>query len=697
MNNQLNFDHSLLEPHFSTQVYKAYLTYIKNTIGLEEAKILIEKSGLNWDYLQNTSNWVSETFAEKFYNVILTDPRISKNFSYESGKLAMSKEMMGGAHLIAMQILDPKLIFKQIPFFASKLNKVDKVEIIHTSKNAVKLNLKIGRHTEYIDQIVQNWIGYLEHIPTMFGYEKANSNITVKENNDIDISLVWVVRYNLPFIRKVRAYSFISILISLIIYLIQSKNTYNSNISLISGVLSLMVFIISSSFFVLKKRKAFNGNKKNLVNLLHETEERYKDLLNKKVELDRKYKESKILSEVLQRINKSNSDPNEIIKITLNEIKQSLKYDRVLYMSNNELTNELETHSMIGFDNKMTSVLFNYKIDLNQITNEEFHLGNIFKNKKSFLLPVTKDYFSSLSEEGKSILVFVKSKSFLAVPVYSDKSGFGVLLVDYYITSKVLNNEDLEFIQCVSNQLGITLENIKSYNKEIQIREAFQKFVPDEVVKSMLGENKLDLVNGIQTEGTIIFSDLRGFTANSEILGAEFMVNIMNYYFKEMSKIIYKNNGIIERLMGDGMLALFNAFKNDRDHAIHAYQASLDMQNMMSTINSEINSRVKLLNKVWKPFELGIAVNSGPFIVGNIGTEGKTEFTSFGETVNTTARICEISKQYGNCILISGNSEKYNLLIQGIDIGEVNIRGSNKKIKIILQKIMNEYDQNKVA
>ncbi len=698
MKNKSDFDPTLLTPHYSTQIYKAYLYNLEKILGLNEAQALIEKCGLNWDYLKNTSNWVSETFAERFYDHICSDPRIDKNFSYESGKIAMSNELIGGAQLLAMQLMDPVLIFNKIPYFAAKLNKVDFVEFSLIQKGHVQIKLTAGRNTKYFDQFIQNWLGYLEQIPALFDNDVAHGEIIESNEKVALIQLKWKPNKLVPRLRKARILSF-TLSIFIIPLLLNSTTNKNNFLMVALSLLAVLSFLFSHLWILKFKNKNKRKGKANLNSLLKETEDRYKDLLSKKIELDRKYKESRILSDVLQRINSSDKDIRALVNMTVNEIKNNLKYDRVLYMAYDELTHSLKTQDICGFESKMAKVLSNYQIDLAQETNEHFHLGNLFKNKKSILIPVTSDYFKSLSSEGKSILVFVQSKSFLAVPVYSEQSSFGVLLVDYHLSAKTLTQDDLEFIQCVANQLAISIENIKSFEKEIKVRKAFQKFVPAEVVKSMLGENKLDLEKGISTTGTILFSDLRGFTKNSEVLGPDFLVQAMNLYFREMSKIVYKNGGIIERLMGDGLLAIFNAFNSEESHAKQALATAEEMLQSLSSINNEIEKQVIALGKTWKPFELGIGLNSGPFIVGNIGTDGKTEFTSFGDTVNTTARICEISKQYGNCILYSQACIDYGMTNKGTSLVLQAVRGSSKTIHIyIIQNKNTELpNQEKVA
>src|SRR3954469_25931507 len=99
-----SFDHSLLEQHYSTRVIKGHLKYLEKKFTLEKAKEIVDKTGLSWEFLNEETNWVSDKYANRFLDILIKEQGIDSNFSYLSGKICMSKELLGPVQLLIMQL-----------------------------------------------------------------------------------------------------------------------------------------------------------------------------------------------------------------------------------------------------------------------------------------------------------------------------------------------------------------------------------------------------------------------------------------------------------------------------------------------------------------------------------------------------------------------------------------------------------------
>jgi adenylate cyclase len=221
---------------------------------------------------------------------------------------------------------------------------------------------------------------------------------------------------------------------------------------------------------------------------------------------------------------------------------------------------------------------------------------------------------------------------------------------------------------------------LEAFERE-RIRDMFGRFVPEAVVDEVLAQTK----DGIHLGGkmrvcTMMFTDLRGFTTFSETRSAEEVIHILNYYFGEMTQAVLDHGGTLMSYLGDGMMAVFGAPLDQEDHADRAVAASREI----------ILDRLPRVNEWLKEqgygegFRMGIGLNSGPLMVGNIGSERRMEYTTIGDTVNTASRIEGLTKGTPFPLFIADSTRA--LLREEpddlIDIGELDIRGRSEKVRL---------------
>ena len=182
------------------------------------------------------------------------------------------------------------------------------------------------------------------------------------------------------------------------------------------------------------------------------------------------------------------------------------------------------------------------------------------------------------------------------------------------------------------------------------IRKTFARYLSDEIVNKLLESEEGLKIGGKRQRITILTSDLRGFTALSEQLPPEKVVEILNIYLKDILKVITKHGGTIDKLLGDGIMVLFGAPITREDDATRAVACALEMQLEMVNINQKMRS-LGLPN-----LQMGIGINTGEAVVGNIGSQEHTEYTAIGWEVNLAFRIETYAT--GNQILISNSTRE---------------------------------------
>jgi adenylate cyclase len=209
----------------------------------------------------------------------------------------------------------------------------------------------------------------------------------------------------------------------------------------------------------------------------------------------------------------------------------------------------------------------------------------------------------------------------------------------------------------------------------------FSRFVPENVVDQVLAQADEDLrLGGVQREGTVMFSDLRGFTSFAESLPVERVIEVLNIYLGEMSAAILDNGGTLVAYMGDGIMAVFGAPIEQPDHADRALQAAREMLGpRLATFNDYLRAE-----GLGEGFRMGVGLNSGHVMSGNVGSQRRLEYTAIGDTTNTAARLEGMTKGTPHQLFLSDATREF---LHGepddlVFVGEFEVRGRTQKIKL---------------
>ena len=180
-------------------------------------------------------------------------------------------------------------------------------------------------------------------------------------------------------------------------------------------------------------------------------------------------------------------------------------------------------------------------------------------------------------------------------------------------------------------------------------RDAFARFVPEAVVhEAMERAGTHGWLEAENIDATVLFSDLRGFTTFSEGREPDVVLGLLNRYLAEMSDVIMSHGGTVVGYLGDGIIAVFGAPLADADHADHALAAAREMLDRLEDYNAWATTR-----GVEEPFRMGVGLNAGPIMAGNVGSTRRMEYTVIGDTANTASRIEGMTKGSGYSIFLA--------------------------------------------
>jgi len=211
------------------------------------------------------------------------------------------------------------------------------------------------------------------------------------------------------------------------------------------------------------------------------------------------------------------------------------------------------------------------------------------------------------------------------------------------------------------------------------IRQAFQQYMAPELVSELLKNPKKLSYGGSLQEISVLFSDIRSFTTYSENHSPEETVNILKEYLTAMVNVIVENQGILDKFVGDEIMALFGTPLPLPNHALNACKVALQMREKMTELQEKWRSEGK------ESFEIGIGVNTGSAVVGNLGSEQIFDYTAIGDTINLGARLESINKEYDtpkHIIISEFTYEHVKELVEVRYLDEVKVKGKNKAVKI---------------
>ena len=189
----------------------------------------------------------------------------------------------------------------------------------------------------------------------------------------------------------------------------------------------------------------------------------------------------------------------------------------------------------------------------------------------------------------------------------------------------------------------LVLEDI---TEEKRVRSTMSRYMSKEIADQVLSTGELEL-GGTEQRVTVMFSDIRGFTSISEALGPRETVSLLNDYFTEMVDVIFQHGGILDKYMGDGIMALFGAPLIGTHDPDNALAAADDMMQRLAELN------LRRVASDHTPLDIGIGFSTGPTVIGNIGSVRRLDYTVIGDTVNLASRLESASKQYAAKILLS--------------------------------------------
>ena len=249
---------------------------------------------------------------------------------------------------------------------------------------------------------------------------------------------------------------------------------------------------------------------------------------------------------------------------------------------------------------------------------------------------------------GADSIVSQGVRSTICAPLITESNVHGVVYADRLDPFAAFTSDDLELISAVAAQTAMAVETNKAHKRlarEEVARANYSRFMPEYVVKQLLENPDSFRLGGVNQKITVLFADIRGFTAFSEKENPERVVGLLNKYFTAMSEIIFAYGGTLDKYIGDGLMAIFGAPNASPEDSKNALKTAVAMQKRLEKLNEDLKI------EGYSTVAIGIGMHTGIATIGYIGSEQRSEYTAIGDSVNIASRLEK--NAHGGQILIS--------------------------------------------
>lgn len=225
---------------------------------------------------------------------------------------------------------------------------------------------------------------------------------------------------------------------------------------------------------------------------------------------------------------------------------------------------------------------------------------------------------------------------------------------------------------------GSLTSYLKAEADRMRIRFAFGHYLAAPLVEELARDPSRLKLGGEMREVTVLFTDVRGFSKLSEGMDAEQLIGFINTLFTPFSEVIIDHRGTIDKFMGDGIMAFWNAPADVPGHATHSCRAALGLMARLDELNAERRTEAEAVGHSAPPVRIGIGINTGPCVAGNVGSPQQLNYSIMGEAVNIAARLEEATKTYGVPIIVGEATAHAATGLAFLDIGQITPRGKSR-------------------
>jgi adenylate cyclase len=317
----------------------------------------------------------------------------------------------------------------------------------------------------------------------------------------------------------------------------------------------------------------------------------------------------------------------------------------------------------------------NRRKDSEEVILSETVLKRVIETRQAVL---TADAIIDSRFKSSESIVSQGIRSAMAVPLLTKGDLKGVLFLDTRERTNAFSEKDLKILSGIASQAAIALENADLARKieaEAVTRAELSRFLSPAVAE-MVVKGQVELLRaGRLAEVSVLFADIRGFTTMAESESPQETVLMLNAFFTAMAQVIFRNEGNLDKFIGDCVMAVWGSPSSHPDDAARALRAAMEMQAEVEALNRTRTAAGQ------RPISIGVGVNTGQAVVGYMGSNERHEYTAIGDSVNIAARLCSMAKP-GEVLATELSVKKAGRGFEAIALPAAQVKGKEKDVVI---------------
>lgn len=665
------------DPLYNSRLIKNYVEYTARQYPDVDVNSLLSYAEITTYELEDQGHWFTQRQVDRFHDILVTKTG-NPNISREVGRYAASSRASMVVKQYTLGFMTPAAAYWVVKNLASRLTRGSTFKIRKMAPEKVEITCVPNTGVEEKLYQCDNRMGLFEAISKLFTnkFAQIEHPTCIHRGNDTCRYIITWEKTPSSLWRRIRNYFAL-----FAIFACGALFFFLPSISWATVIFLFASIIMGLSFYSEHLEKA------DLARNLDAQGDVAKDLLD---EINMRYNDALLVKEIGQATSKL-LDIQGLLKSVVDAMQRRLDFDRGgIWLVSPDKSRLCYTVGY-GYNREVEEIL----------RKSDFHLDHphskgpavqAFNQQRPQLVSDVAEIKEEISARSLDFIREIGAQSFICVPIVYEEESLGVLFVDNIKSKKSLSQTDISLLTGIAPQIAISLHNAISYQRvqesmerEESLRKLFEKYLPAPIIKQYVDSGEIDLFRGDEISITAVFLDIRKFTSCSETMEARETVSFLNDYFERCSHLISEENGHINKYTGDGFLAIFGAPEPLKNHSIMAFNAAGKILDMSGKF---------ILGG--KPMSIGIGLHTGLAIIGNIGSQSKMEYTAVGDTINTAARLQELTKFFHDYPIIMSRDawealegHPYHRAIA--NLGMQRIRGKKEKLEAFGFKPMKDY------
>jgi len=631
------YTNSSTSPLYNSRLLKNYIEYIRNFHPDLDIASLLRLAGINSYEIEDQGHWFSQDEVDRFHGILVQKTQ-NPNISREVGRFAASPKGTGAVRQYVLGFMSPGAAYRVLEKLSPHLTHATRLKTKRLGSNSMEV--LVLQNPGVLERPYQcdNRIGIFEAISKLFTkkFAKIEHDECLHKGGQLCRYVITWKETSSSMWRGIRNYLiFFSFLVCLALHFL---------VPAISWTSVVLLFILSITGLSLYFERF---ERENLTQNMESQQETSKLLLD---QIDIRYRDALLVREIGQATSML-LDTRQLLVAVIDALEKQSEFDRGgIWLANARCT-KLKYQVGYGYRPEIKEILERTEFSLEKPDSKGLAVKS-FKLQEPYLVNDTSEIEKDLSKRSVEFIKIIGSQSFICVPIVYEGESLGILLVDNIRSKRPLGKSDISLLMGIAPQIATSIHNAMSYQalqesreREKNLRILFEKYVPAPVIKRYVDSKEVDLFRGEELSISVLFLDIRGFTASAESMAAIEVVSFLNDFFEKCCQIISEESGHINKYTGDGLFAIFGAPEPLAHHTHLAFNAACRILEM---------SRNVIING--KPMEIGIGLNTGNAILGNIGSRTKIEYTAIGDTINTADRLQDFTKLFQDYPVIMSRS-----------------------------------------